>query len=439
MIHPSEMQLGWAYPRRQDHIGKLIAAQSEFKHKLRFQHEVQALDVYKIPIDLPKYRLANGRTLAAQQEFLAEHPELGQDFFHRDAELADAQEAQHGILTQMLKSSSTKTDLLRFFSEHQQEQPLILSRDGFVVNGNRRLCAFRNLYYGDKSRYGHFAHLDAVILPACDERDIDELEASLQIQPDIKQDYTWTAQALMLRVRQERYGYSDKDLAVLFEMDVKEVRNMLDLLALADAYLEERRKPHHYGDVDKAEYAFQTLQKERLRLYTEPDKEFLTQLTFCMIDSDEVTGRLYGRIPKVRQYIKPIEQELGNRLDVTPVDTESDNSDYSIFGNSTAETSGGASWQLIPALKDRANINTIIEVLETVIEEEDSKVNQRKRSNAVLNFVSKANRHLIEAVGAISPESSTAGVSNQLDSIEASLTKLRDWLAANDNDRSDPA
>jgi len=45
-----------------------------------------------------------------------------------------------------------KENLFKTFKENdklQQTDPLICSSDGIIVNGNRRLCAWRELYYNN--------------------------------------------------------------------------------------------------------------------------------------------------------------------------------------------------------------------------------------------------------------------------------------------------
>jgi len=37
--------------------------------------------------------------------------------------------------------------------------PLILDEHGYVINGNRRLSAWRNLYQEDAKKWGHFSHI----------------------------------------------------------------------------------------------------------------------------------------------------------------------------------------------------------------------------------------------------------------------------------------
>lgn len=107
-------------------------------------------------------------------------------FFERDLESIEALEIQHDLLKQMLKKNPN-ADLREFFVDNIQEEPLILSHLGFVINGNRRLCAMREVRekkHKDSNRelYDRFQYIDVIILPPCDEKDIDELEAQLQIK-----------------------------------------------------------------------------------------------------------------------------------------------------------------------------------------------------------------------------------------------------------------
>ena len=120
------------------------------------------LPIVRVPIELPKYRLANGRTSSLQAEYLAKNISVRDDIFSGDAELWDAQTAQHELLLLVVK----KQDLRKTFEDpaNKQIEPILLDEHGFVVNGNRRLCCWRDLYYQDSSRYGHFAYIDVAVL-----------------------------------------------------------------------------------------------------------------------------------------------------------------------------------------------------------------------------------------------------------------------------------
>src|SRR5437660_1691006 len=109
------MQLGWSLPKRRELIQRLAAAPIDETFRVPFQGRLPALAIRRVPVEFPKYRLDNGRTQAAQAEYLATHPELPGDFFARDLESEAAQRAQHEILTRMISGGGDK-DLEKYFS-----------------------------------------------------------------------------------------------------------------------------------------------------------------------------------------------------------------------------------------------------------------------------------------------------------------------------------
>ena len=255
MQQNSEIKLGWPFPKRRAFIDQLKSSKdNDRNYPLKFQNKLTSFVVYSCQIDFPKYRLNNGRTQAAQEEYLAKHPELEANFFTVDFETNKVQSVQHSLLKKMV----VNTPLWAYFknTSNSQDQPLILSNEGFVVNGNRRLCTTRELYYGDPKKYAKYSHLDVIILPPCDEKDIDDLEGDLQVQPELKQEYTWIATACMLRARQKQWGYKDSDLAIKYGKKEKEIKELLSLLSQADEYLAYLGKEKQYDLVDNSLYAF---------------------------------------------------------------------------------------------------------------------------------------------------------------------------------------
>ena len=126
------MELGWALPKRKKYLSDLKEEKSEITHPVRFQGKMQYLPVYMVPLSLPRYRLENGRTTSAQAEYLAGNPELEQQFFRIDGESEEAQLAQHKIL---IKLASGTKNLFNEFKTAEQEEPIILSAEGYVING----------------------------------------------------------------------------------------------------------------------------------------------------------------------------------------------------------------------------------------------------------------------------------------------------------------
>ena len=63
------------------------------------------LPVLRVPVNLPKYRLLNGRTASAQEEWLAKHPDKQEDFFRQDPESDEVQRVQHELLGKLVTGS----------------------------------------------------------------------------------------------------------------------------------------------------------------------------------------------------------------------------------------------------------------------------------------------------------------------------------------------
>lgn len=411
------MQLGFPYPKRKDHLARLIATPSNRTFDVPFQGALVALNIHKVPIELPKYRLNNGRTLAAQAEYLAMHPEVAKDFFSKDLESDIAQKTQHEILKEMVKEK----DLLDYFEKNKQEEPLILSAEGFVVNGNRRLCAMRELFEPEKEVYKHFQHVEVVILPPADEKDIDALEAQLQIHRDIKADYSWSAQAFMLKKRKDDHRYTVEDLSRLYDMREGEINELIDMLNFADAYLASRGKPGQYHLIEDTKYAFQQLRKTRSSkaIKSEAERNIFEQVAYCLIDKPE-DGRLYESIPAVGRYMPKVLEALKAEL---PLKKAEKKGGHDLLGGKD-----DVLVEVAEAVESKSNLEQVRAIVSEVVAAESAKEKERKRGDFVLWQVRKANAALVEAVNGITEDTDHSGIPAQLKSIEGSIDLLRKWL-----------
>lgn len=415
------MIYGWPLPKRMDLIKKLLTGQSiEGQYPIRFQGSLKQFNVYNVPLNMPKYRLANGRTQAAQEEYLANHPELQPDFFRRDLELDQAQKIQHELLTKMVSEKG----LLEHFKTNEQEYPLVLTDFGFIVNGNRRLCAMRILFEKNQNTFSRFENTKVVFLPTCTEKDIDELEAYEQIREDIKADYTWITWACMLRKKRE--VYSDEDLARLYDTKKPEIQQSVNLLELADIYLNNRNKPHQYHLVEKAEFAFKKLLAGRKTFRDEGERDIFEKVCYCLLDDSSDQGRrLYEAIPQVQQYLPKVIEKLKAEVYSPgvhePIVKQSD-----ILGSSDFNDLS----EIAKVVNDQANYKKISDIVRDVIEGERAIEREKQNANYVLKLVTEASTRLSEAVLGITPPiTSKTGVVEQLSSIEHSIKKLKEWLA----------
>ena len=147
-------QFGLPVLKRIEEIEKKVQHPDSF-YPLPISGKSKTLPVISVGIDFPSYRLNNGRTKTAQLEYIATHPDADPNLF-RDQESFDAQSAQHEVL----KTLVNEEDLLSSFKKEQEQTlPIICTRTGVVVNGNRRLCAWRILYYADSVKYKKFERI----------------------------------------------------------------------------------------------------------------------------------------------------------------------------------------------------------------------------------------------------------------------------------------
>lgn len=128
---PATSRFGWPKPARIEEFKKLLASPTGATFRIVFQGKTVDIPIIRVPIDLPKYRMANGRTTSLQAEYLARNPDAQPDLFSGDAELWDAQEVQHTLLLQLAKQS----DLRRYFEDtsNKQVEPILLDENGFAV------------------------------------------------------------------------------------------------------------------------------------------------------------------------------------------------------------------------------------------------------------------------------------------------------------------
>lgn len=386
------------------------------------------LTKFRVPIELPKYRLGNGRTASLQEQWLAKNADRPTDYFESDPELDVVQETQHDLLLSLVKEAG----LLDYFKDksNKQVEPIVLDEKGFVVNGNRRLSCWRNLYFTDPIEYPHFAHIDVVVLPHCDDKEIDRIEANLQIKKDIKAKYSWEARAMMLRNKQKQHGFTDADLAEMYDMteaDVKQVRSMLET---ADSYLKSRGREHQWSEVSGAEEAFKQLHKAAKKAMSAPEQALLKNAAFALIDKPGTAGeRLYAAIPKIQEHLSKVKEKLASAFPLTQPAADPDAQE--LFGGVSVREIPDVSYALAAEIVKPEHADKVRQLVVEVIETESELRKELNNAGYLLKQVTDANTRLQAAVSdGLRAESTTVGVRQQIESIDANLVKIRDWLTS---------
>ena len=219
------------------------------------------IKVYMVPIDVPIYRLKNIRTKSPQKTHIAKN-DLNHDFFSRDPEDRSALRAQHELLLGIANSDQFKgANHVKTFqgNGYDKAHPMIMTHHGVLVNGNTRMSALRFLYNQDKVAYGMFERVPIAILPdSFTEKDFRELELHLQVNPDIKKDYSWISEAIDCKERIEE-GVDIKELVNAYDRksnDARNPNNLINQLKVADFYLEYIGLKNNYDSLETLQFAF---------------------------------------------------------------------------------------------------------------------------------------------------------------------------------------
>lgn len=403
----------WTMPKRKDFLDNLKPRDAISHQTLQFQSSVQDLPVYKVPIALPCYRLANGRTRAVQAEYRIQHG-LPKDYFD-DPDSEAALAAQDELLSRMMDEK----DLMKVLRNEQQTEALVLDNRGYVVNGNRRLCAIRRLLGEDAGAYSHFQNVRVVILPQCTEGDIRELEARLQIKPDTKAEYTWIDLALMQR-QLRADGKSDKELADLYGVSRHDVQQSIDMLSLAEDYLISRGHEQEYSKISRSTmYAFKQLLVEGKAINSERKKSAFKQFVYLLIDDPE-GDRLYKSIPLLTPKLRDVVKQLKDEIPFPPSDPPVDEVFDETSDDFSRDCAGAAK-----VLDDTSTHTVAREIVKNEIERIGRLAREDKGARVCLKNVLDAHTSLEAALVALDEHSKTEGLLDQFDTIESLLTQLR--------------
>lgn len=400
------------------------SAQAGEKWQVNYRGKYRPLPVIEVPIELLVYRIENIRTKSLQKQWLAQHRDLPRDLFISDPFSIEAQETQH----QVLKMLVDKENLYQTFKNDdklQQTDPLICSNDGIVVNGNRRLCAWRELYYNNKAKYAHFQTIRVAVLPDSDPQGMYDLEVALQIRSDMKADYVWHAIAADY---QEKFD-AGVDIGVLADKQNKkpeEINTYIECYNYAAQYLESIGHPDEWQLVDKQEYAFKQIVIGRKNISSPGDKELFKEIAKAMLQTPAVGDRLYKQIPKVVSGLPAIAEKLQEVFEIT-IEEDSDDDLDLLTGGDTSNSSTVTS-QIAAGIRVADNPTLVAQTVKSVLDTTEEIEKEKKKKSFVFEQVMKAATLLTNAVSNLDPAMSKDGVGKQLENIEGACAALKDWI-----------
>lgn len=422
-----EFTYSFGYPNVQRIVAIAEAvnnAQNGEKYQVEYRGKYRPLPVIEVPIELLVYRIENIRTKSLQRQWLAQHRDIPRDLFMSDPFSIEAQENQH----QVLKFLVDKENLLKTFKDNdklQQTEPLICSNDGIVVNGNRRLCAWRELYYNNKNKYAHFQTVRVAVLPDSDPQGMYDLEVALQIHSDMKAEYVWHAIAADYQEKFES-GMDINALAAKQNKKPEEISNYIECYNYAAQYLESIGHPDEWMMVDKQEYAFKQIITGRRNISNPGDKELFQEVSKAMLQAPAVGDRLYKQIPKVVSSLTTIAPKLQEVFNITVQYGNDDDLDLLTGGDGNNRDTVNA--QIAAGIRMADNPQLVAQTVKSVLDTTDELEKEKKKKSFIFDQVMKAATLLTNAVSNLDDAMSKEGVGKQLENIEGACAALKDWI-----------
>jgi len=138
----------------------------------------------------------------------------------------------------MIHDRELDVDLAR----RQQRDPIVLTYDGFIIDGNRRVTALRAA--------GDTENVIAVVLPPdATVSEVFETELELQMARETRADYNWIDQGLHVRYGVRQLHEQVSSVAQRMNIQEREVNDILARLVLVDLYLAWAGTPDGYHRV----------------------------------------------------------------------------------------------------------------------------------------------------------------------------------------------
>ena len=253
------------------------------------------LAVLRLPIDLLRYNITNGR-------FAAEYAEL-RNRLRRDLDPNDKNDALK-IRELLLSQEKRATQLLKDdLKRIGQLEPGVITYDGSVINGNRRMAVFEQI--ADDTGDAQYSYLDVVRLPpGVSEKDLWRLEANLQFSREERLDYGPINRLLKFR-EGIKAGLSERQIAAsMYGGSEKDVKEDLKRLELIETYLEYIGKKGNYKAAERVHEHFIDLRKiivSETKAGTDPIQlEKITKFVFDLIRQ----GKSHWELRKIKEIIK---------------------------------------------------------------------------------------------------------------------------------------
>lgn len=384
------------------------------------------LPVIRVPIDLPVYRMENYRTRTRQRAYIHKHNKKP-DYFLKGEEDTSAQKAQHELLVELANRGSGESiiSIVRKFEQDQrQTEAILLTHEGVVVNGNRRLAAMRELYTADADTYRTFEYVQALILPeSVTVTELRKIEVQLQMQQETKLPYDWTDECIAVR---DLFmgGMQMQEIMRLMRLEKEsDVQAMIDRVSEAEMYLTDYLgNPDAYDAIEDKKQLFTELQKALDKKSDKGEKELARKLCYVITKhSREFDTRAYDVKIAFGTKTKEVADRLAERLDIKlPEVSTKKTDDDDIFGGDSDMSPVSIRYAPLKAVLAKKNqskplAEAIKEICAEVREEDDDEDKVRRPLRDVKKARAMLARVDLQAAG----KNTIADIRTELEQIAA--------------------
>lgn len=214
-----------------------------------YQNKTRTLPVYMIDLDYLIYNKFNGRISSYVKSHQMQYGEI-----HPETPEGKKKIEEFLWNSQIPRNKATIKDL----DNHGQIEAGIVTRDGVIIDGNRRASLLNKLLTEKKEnpRYFNAIILDDTIAESS--KDIMRLETTYQMGVDEKVDYNAIEKYLKCKDLKNDHDFSEAEIAAMMGMpdsDAK-VKEWLEIMELMDDYLESLGYDEIYTRLDKTEGIF---------------------------------------------------------------------------------------------------------------------------------------------------------------------------------------
>jgi len=275
------------------------------------------LEVYQISIKHLRYNLNNTRVLPHLREYGAKNGHPKSYFEKIDKDSISTQK----LIDSFLRKNEDRKAALKFFKQTdnkpETQHPFVCTPDGRILNGNQRLCVFRELYFGNQKKYSHLQTAYVAFLPdngtAEDERNLESIFQDTEL---IGSKFDWIQAGLYADEELKKPGVTPASLAKTRGVSEAEMLAEVGRIKLAREFLIYMEMEDYWQTLREMNLlqAFKTLYE---KIKAEKDivrRDALKDISFAMMKNPKEAGGEVGTsvhllIGKAAKNIQTIEIE----------------------------------------------------------------------------------------------------------------------------------